>query len=1250
MAPRPALTSVVSRPGSVQSGTGQVAAIAGLRGLRDAEGPAVEAGDQKGRKDSAHGVWEGLDDLRKGGHHALPGHEEAEQPDDWVPTYGCDGSHAESLAELCRAAERVEGLLVEAQEGTRGGVVGGHSHAHLGKEPSLLAAVVSGIINFLLMFGLCCAYGMIMFDEVNAKWQSLGVKMSLATSAFCGLIVAACSRIPVAIAGPDLNPIVFLGSFVATMAPVIAASVGLSYPGQDEFTCGRRLESRPRGLAAVAEAVGARLLGAAGGAACAGAEDSFCREGSDSYDAAACSEYNQQLVTTTIFAVAFSSALLGLLLFLAGRFNLSRYVNYVPTSISEAFLSCVGYKVFAYALKFCKYDPKTFLPAVVIGVILYFLKANHIGNPAVVIPSMLLIPLAIFHVLVAYGVFYEDLEHARTENVMFPIVDNIDFWTIWAEGVFDGNEWKFQHINFAAWLKTIPDLVTMIIVVMVDCLLKLKGTENKLPVVPEVTYECQLYGACNALMCLCGSPCGYMQLKFNVINFGILGNAKDRRGGIIYALLCAVCFLWTTAAFNYLPRFFLGMLLFFAGAGFVAENLYGSSKYMSFKEWLEVIAILLVFIISGQLIYAVGVGILLTATFFTLQYASLPLLSGEPCRGGSITSHARRNPLTRMAARHIANAWFFVMPLKGYIFFASAKKMVELVKASMQSRSTLTICLYASGGDSLGLELRDCGDGKSLEVTGIASDGAVAEWNRNNPKETIEHGDKIVNVIPGGIGTSLPPLSSDPMSCHSFRRLLARGGPLHISLVRVSSHHYKRTRFAILDCSLLDGMDASACAVFRKLITEANGRGTKFLWTNLAPPVLTSLKGRGVIADPSTCFRKLNDAVFHVEELVLQYRREKVDQWLKVHPDLRIRHKQVSLARSFEPFTHVFEADAERRGCPWLYCSRLRMHRFRTILWGPGQEEQCLFLIHSGAVGIYASLSSNGQDLPMPPRPATERRQRGGSPSPCTRGAPSSTGSSSSTGSPRTSASRPRTARAFAETRKLESWLGRMSRQRPLMAAAILKAVMRQQLQEAEDSQAAHGRASSEPRREGRPPAGQSRAPAPGGAAAWDAPAGKDLGPRPWDGRLPPAPAAGGAAARARGGQRPGPGRPGAVVAARAAREAPARGAAAEGHPRGPRPRLRPVLLGGAAAQDEDPRGADAGRHLRGGALEGGEVSEPRRVPRLGPRGVCRTAVGGPAGTPAAAVQEVRPGRLGHPGQARAARDVHPSSRFQPPW
>ena len=52
----------------------------------------------------------------------------------------------------------------------------GHDHNHT-KPPSIVSAFIAALINYMLMFGLCCAYGLIMFyDDHNSKHRALGVR------------------------------------------------------------------------------------------------------------------------------------------------------------------------------------------------------------------------------------------------------------------------------------------------------------------------------------------------------------------------------------------------------------------------------------------------------------------------------------------------------------------------------------------------------------------------------------------------------------------------------------------------------------------------------------------------------------------------------------------------------------------------------------------------------------------------------------------------------------------------------------------------------------------------------------------------------------------------------------------------------------------------------------------------------------------------------------------------------------------
>ncbi|CAE7726487.1 unnamed protein product [Symbiodinium microadriaticum] len=226
------------------------------------------------------------------------------------------------------------------------------------------------------------------------------------------------------------------------------------------------------------------------------------------------------------------------------------------------------------------------------------MKAMHIGNPAIVMPLGILLPLGIFWAIVLGAGYDVD---ADTSDFFFPKMSNEPFYLVWTDSIG-----QYSKINFTAWVATFTDLGIMILVVVLDCSLKISSTENKIPVKVDKNYEISLYGAVNAIVSVFASTVGYMQLKFNVINYGVMGNVVDRRAGIIYSLLCGAAFFSSIEFFNYLPRLFLSALLFFAGTGFVCENLWGSRQYLVFIEWLEILLILGVFIITGQLLPAVA--------------------------------------------------------------------------------------------------------------------------------------------------------------------------------------------------------------------------------------------------------------------------------------------------------------------------------------------------------------------------------------------------------------------------------------------------------------------------------------------------------------------------------------------------------------------------------------------------------------------------------------------------------------------
>lgn len=68
-----------------------------------------------------------------------------------------------------------------------------------------------------------------------------------------------------------------------------------------------------------------------------------------------------------------------------------------------------------------------------------------------------------------------------------------------------------------------------------------------------------------------------------------------------------------------------------------------------------------------------------------------------------------------------------------------------------------------------------------------------------------------------------------------------------------------------------------------------------------------------------------------------------------------------------DPFANILTMDTMRHGCPWRFCSRVNLVRYKTLLWEPGQTGVELFLVHTGAVALYKTLPQKGSSEWMAP-------------------------------------------------------------------------------------------------------------------------------------------------------------------------------------------------------------------------------------------------------------------------------------------
>eukprot|EP00929_Paragymnodinium_shiwhaense_P117322 TRINITY_DN8778_c0_g3_i2.p1 TRINITY_DN8778_c0_g3~~TRINITY_DN8778_c0_g3_i2.p1 ORF type:complete len:1471 (-),score=381.96 TRINITY_DN8778_c0_g3_i2:350-4762(-) len=696
----------------------------------------------------------------------------------------------------------------------------GHDTHHHEHPPSIVTAVASAVTSFVIFFSLCGCYGMIIFyDGWNARHIGIAVKAALISGFVLGAIMSLLSNVPIAVGGPDMNAVIFVGDFVHNICVYIAEDLGLQYPdgpGNGVYFCEKEhLYAYPD----------------------------------------ECEKYHKQVRATSLFSIVFASLATAAVFGIIGSRNLTRFVNYVPTSIVDAFLSCMGYKVIKYALKFTKGKPRAFLPAAGLGVLLYFLKAMHIVSPLVLMSAGALLPLGVFHIIMlATGT---DMDTAREEYIMFPEIDNEPFYHLWTDVWVD-----FDSINFSAWMSTLPSVAILVVVLTLDHMVTgLRTTEQKLPVRVNKRYEISLAAFANfCTACLTGLP-GYIQLKFTVINYATLHNAQDRRAAAIFAVLCGVSVVWTIEPLNYMPRWFMSTVLFFSGSSFIAEHLWASREYLKPPEWATIIVILTVFVLSGDILAAVTVGGLLTGISFIFMYSNVPCTIGDPMRGGQLQSNSAYDQTVAMSISLVAEYWMTVVRLKGYLFFGSV-----------------------------------------TQVSNPIREEAERQVKRKLPK-------------------------------------------------------YERLRYAVLDCEQLDGLDTSAEQELKKLSSDLmHFHGIELLWSNLSKDQHEKFIAHGTLQPGSVWFEELEDVVNYMESLSIEYRGTSSEKWLSLHPAFALFQSLAKRRRMFEPFDLILASDAARLGCPWSHCSKRSISRYKTVLWEPGQKDVPLYLVHSGAVGLFPEI------------------------------------------------------------------------------------------------------------------------------------------------------------------------------------------------------------------------------------------------------------------------------------------------------
>ena len=827
-----------------------------------------------------------------------------------------DSSGGGHSAEVARDDDEAHGGDAHEQHAAHGA----HGHGH--DPPTFLSKLTSGLVCGLIFFVFCCVFSSMIFGQNPTMEVALTIgvgvhTMSMVTGSLASAQMSSCRAM---MAGPDINPAVFM----AEAATVITSSL-----------CSDDTASSCTALA------------------------------------------RTQLVPTVMASIWIASLLIGLGFLALGKFRLTRVAGFIPANVTAGFLSCIGYKVLKASVDVACHTPlkwkgyyltkvarrwRLLLPGLPIGVTLYLLKRWHNRYPAFYWPALVLIPPALFYVVVA--LLGRDvhlnaeggpagtprprngtvLDAWRDANWLFPAASAQPFWSQGAElygGLAEG------LVDWGSIAACVPLWLVMVPLVCLDNLLQLASTETALQV--DLEYATEMYvggvaSVANAL--LAGAPV-YGLTKFNAINYGLSRTIDSPLPTLICGAFCGVLFFSGFPVWAYLPRFELAGLLIFAGLGFVIENLWDARKVYNRWDFASIWAVFLTNAIVGEfspafaLLVALVVGCVLSAFGFAFKFARMATLA-QPISGDYIVSSAIRSAPQEMKLG-VLGCWFCVFPVQGYVFFGTASSLYTLFREHIAELSMLPPC------ERTKLIIVDMTEATGIDATATAVFSKVRASPRlaSPPLASPPLASPRLASPPLASPRLLtsPPLAS-PLPCSQVRRL-ARVSSIELVWAGLSPKIRRRLdKVGSLEGSrVFDDLDTAVKHAEDTMLAHVHGLAQRWLIDPTARAIYNKTLLHDAISSHATQEAQIGPS--HLARWAQKVREPEHEQRLsKQRRERRLREQ-----RTAQPKPTRQPSRRSLPTGPWH--SQVRMPK-GGVIFSEGDEDDALYLLYLGRVQVRA--------------------------------------------------------------------------------------------------------------------------------------------------------------------------------------------------------------------------------------------------------------------------------------------------------
>ncbi len=384
-------------------------------------------------------------------------------------------------------------------------------------------------------------------------------------------------------------------------------------------------------------------------------------------------------------ALAFSTMVTGALMFALGRLHLVAFSRYLPYPILIGMFGAVGWMFVAGApgilgitltrpadlLSLTRAQQVMALLSVALGFGLYSLPGRAPARiRSAVVPSLLVVFFVLFHGWrLASGLSLERLSaagaliHVPGGGALVPL-PGLD---------------ALAEIELDALLAAPGELASLAALTAMKATLMLSAIEaqSKLRLSAERTMTWAGLGS------MLGAPLGgypgHVSISMSMIISELGGRSARAYIGIIG--VAALAYLGGATLLRWVPVPMIAGVLIYIGLSMLASALVNERARMSSREFVVVVALVLVQALAG-LLPAVVTGLIAAVALFVYEYSRIEVI-GEARSGRERQSSVPRDHQQRLRLLGLGER-LRIFQLRGYLFFGTAERVVRIIEEALE--------------------------------------------------------------------------------------------------------------------------------------------------------------------------------------------------------------------------------------------------------------------------------------------------------------------------------------------------------------------------------------------------------------------------------------------------------------------------------------------------------------------------------------------------------------------------------------